>query len=412
MLVANASYAFALGAFLINIRNTDINSKIEEIVVIYDGDFDIEGLNKIDNRLKFVRYTLNDWCTELSDRKEFGYNEKAIKRYSHLTFAKHKIFELLEESERVIYSDLDILLRGNLAELAEIDADILWRDGAKFVDKFARAQKGAPLLDINCDKDTPAPNGGLIVVRDSIDYKKAYNEAVSYMRRYIPYMTATVDEQIFAYVAVKMKLNQKTLSKYRYNVLPHFCRSESRLIHFMGAAKPWNDLMLQALFPDWRNNYEIFNALTDGKYHSDKICFDDFSIGKLVQKNINLDRWERLFRENYLILPKDLHIDTVFSSHNLRLNFDSDVYFEILYIGGVESTVCRVCVNIKKLNIVTEAFYEELKKIEGIESSDACGGFLKLYSKKIRVWQLNELFEHLHKQTEKVRLLSSIVNRE
>lgn len=52
MLVANASYAFALGAFLINIRNTDINSKIEEIVVIYDGDFDIEGLNKIDNRLK------------------------------------------------------------------------------------------------------------------------------------------------------------------------------------------------------------------------------------------------------------------------------------------------------------------------------------------------------------------------
>lgn len=86
MLVANASYAFALGAFLINIRNTDINSKIEEIVVIYDGDFDIEGLNKIDNRLKFVRYTLNDWCTELSDRKEFGYNEKAIKRYSHLAF--------------------------------------------------------------------------------------------------------------------------------------------------------------------------------------------------------------------------------------------------------------------------------------------------------------------------------------
>ncbi|MBR5733998.1 MAG: hypothetical protein IKX79_00465, partial [Desulfovibrionaceae bacterium] len=244
------------------------------IIVYTDFQDDplFQKVRAVNSRVEFIYYSRDDFFREFSIDKANTNIWNYIERYTHLCYIKLKIFELLARFRHVLFMDLDMYVRDNFDEIFTLDCDIAWRSGVTLFSKFSKSGldiKSVPYLS-GADQTTPAPNGGFILVNDSLDYEAIYQFSKDFFREYIGYFNSTIDEIVFAVAVLCKKLRLITLDRHIYNTPLQLFTEKTKIIHFIGReTKPWANLLFQRLFPGWLENYRRFAAQT--QIVSDKV---------------------------------------------------------------------------------------------------------------------------------------------
>ena len=204
------------------------------------GDFDVilfhSGIGEKDCRLlsailpcRFVRYRFPEPL-----RERIG--ETVLRNFSELTFSRYECFALLEEYERVVWLDADLLIRGDTSELPDL-----------CLSGIAMALERKPLR-INfrgeidgVDMERPFFNTGIFVLSRVLPGRES-------AREWLYEATARHAEQLV--MADQGILNLWLLDQgvEPDGILPHFNwfrhipgGGKAKILHTVGHRKPWTD---------------------------------------------------------------------------------------------------------------------------------------------------------------------------
>lgn len=222
----------------------------DDIVIFHEGINEEQQvhLNKI-VECKFIELSSKDFLKHVP--------KEQLELYSVATFFRFESFSLLDNYEKVIWSDVDVLYQKDISALA------------KFGDKTGYAATYAPspyMVENNFfelvneyNMFTPMINAGLFVISDKLkNYKQiqkwCYQSTIKYGKklRWLDQAILNIMVQEFDIEIERIDLNQfhchPTFKEYRKNAC---------IIHAHGLRKFWNDLEFQQLFPEWyKNNNE------------------------------------------------------------------------------------------------------------------------------------------------------------
>ena len=244
---------FALGAMIVGFLKHNQN---------YDGHFVVfhDGISQeqqdvfraVCSAISFRRFEEEAVRKRLAKVMEHQSASKIIDRYSHLYFAKFEIFDLLDEFERVIWMDVDMLVRGPLHDLWDFD-DFCWREIG--VDALSKQKKA-----FNCFSseigDVPfrSGNGGLIGVSGSARGKGPVvtQLAFEFFAEYVERSGLVHGDEFAPFlIAARNKCNVRALP------LDFNCPSattgaqNAKIVHAIGNDKFWNNHALKLAYPDW-----------------------------------------------------------------------------------------------------------------------------------------------------------------
>jgi len=214
------------------------------------SDFDVilfhSGIGEKDCRLlsailpcRFVSYSLPEVL-----RERMG--EAVLRNFSELTFSRYECFALLEEYERVVWLDVDLLIRGDTSELPG-----LCRNG------IAMALERLPLrfnfhgeID-GVDMERPFFNAGIFVLSRVLPGRKS-------AREWLYEATARHAEQLVMPDQGILNLWLLAHGVVPDSILPHFNwfrhvpgGERAKILHTVGHRKPWTDFRDRA----WNGDY-------------------------------------------------------------------------------------------------------------------------------------------------------------
>lgn len=405
VLNTNGKYLFACGTLIINIID-----KIENFdnIIVYYSDVPqehIESLKKIDKRILCEKVTLD------SLNKEFYENEKIIddstfvKRYTHLPFAKIKMFRLLEEYSQAIFLDLDMLVLDSLDDLLnDKHSNIIWRnDNQTIFDKISRHSKqNDKIKELELYKKITTPNGGLIILNRNFDFNEAFKIGKEFIKTSLAYHPFLIDELTFGYIAYKLNLKVNNVNGMFYNTFPNYLTSESKLPHFLGNFKPWLSETIQLIFPQWGKFYKKYCELTDNTNDNVKIYKNTY---QLIYENKYYNTWlpllssytfPKLLKVNldinkqFLEITYNISLKYYIKSHSLFNNFN--IYFDI-----DKKTTNNISEIIAQINILLDR-YKNLK-FENLPE------YLRLSSGDCPFHEITRKFSLFYKQTFVIRTI-------
>ncbi|WP_163764955.1 glycosyltransferase [Pelistega ratti] len=318
-------YTFALATILVNLRQQ--NSNVYDGIVVYHDGIDIEtqdALVKIESRITFVLYTLEDWQQDHTLHIDSKSQQNFLDRFSHLALSKYKIFEQLSAYRQVLLLDLDMVIYGDLSPLFNYHG-IAWRSEAPFIRKFGSRQNRPDYIGLDeVPQDHPAPNGGLIYLDDSMDGEVCLQEARHFINVFSSHFGSVLDELAFSWVAYHFNIPVTQLDHKIYNVLPRVVDKESVIVHFMGVEKPWNDELMQLSHPLWRQCY--YQANIDGIFDSDKVV--DFGAhGQILRKYANQNRWLAFLNSVSITYPTHLSVCLALDKERLDIVYDDSIFY-------------------------------------------------------------------------------------
>jgi len=269
--MVNSKYYFALGTTIVNILSL---TKKDLYFVVYEYDLTEQQKNFLieltNNKIRFIRYSFSDWMKE--HKLNTPDNARAIERYTHLAFSKHKIFELLKEYKKILFLDVDILILDGLDELFDEKGVVVTNSSLNYLETFKK-QMGVELFD-KIDKtpiksDDCTVNAGVLYVEDSCESDKLYATAVSFMSFCVNNAEPKtgLDELVFMYSCFANNIRPKRLSRSEYNTKFFQHGKFPKIVHFAGPCKPWNAASeWQLLYPDWYKYYTKWCELGGTSY--------------------------------------------------------------------------------------------------------------------------------------------------
>ena len=336
ILAANSKYLFALCEFLVNLQET--NNDLYDNVIVYYCDITNEEcrkIKKIENRVLFRPYSYEMFVKEHGEADSEN-GKEFIQRYSHLALARYIIFEQLEYYHKILYLDLDMLIRGDISELSDLRG-IDWRDT---IDDFKKKFR----LFIGSDEyehyirtgylpeesaEWRVPNGGLILITDDdgLDYRKCLSDGRDFISRFMNSYPMGIDEMALSYIAHKNNMNITSLPKDRYNTIPFWYGHDTKIVHFMIRDKPWKSSVMQMLFPEWMENYErVYNEYGISSTEVEK---KEYCLGQILYSNT----WTELFRDHDFVFPEGLKTDLSINSSMVRFYYSDKIYYYLKVKG-------------------------------------------------------------------------------
>lgn len=400
--IVNSSYRFALAATLINLQKT--NPNIYDRVIVYHDDLtvnDMAEFKKIEPKILFQEYSYDTWEKE-HKKPTTQLSQNFLNRYSHLAWSKYKVIEQLEYYDRVLYIDLDIVIRGDISELFEING-VAWRNGDSFHKKFSSKQKISNHPETqDIPNDYPSPNGGLFYISKVNNWKKCIQDGRDFLLKFMDFYDAGIDELVLAWIVYNNNITLTSLDYKKFNTFPQLHNFDTRITHFMGRDKPWNSELMQAIFPEWMLYHKQAYQIT--QFPTEKIV-EFNNPGALVKKKLNEQRWLSFLRDSKFIIPRTLNLDYVFENEWLILNHSKGIYYELKfdqYSGGF-----LVGLWIKENNLLDDKFLKDaLKNLSNHNSKvfkfleDHRG--LYIYSEKRSLEKIQPMFDYFYKNTIKL----------
>ncbi|PTE16599.1 glycosyltransferase [Pseudogemmobacter blasticus] len=255
------NYAFAAGALLASILARD--PAFDATVVIYhDGlpEDQQAAFLRLWPRCRFLPFTAADVAKRLGVTVDDARVAPYLAHFSPLVLTKLELPALLDEYERVIWLDADILVRGPLAPLWDFDC-LAWRplpEGA-----FARREKVLSVFrHLDLDPAVPLLNGGVIgVSRRFLDR----GGSVGLIHRMAAHLVEQAPPSQIAempwYLAAASLHLPVTAWPMRFNhpVMTGGVE-DALLVHAIGPHKFWNATPLMQLFPDWATHQATWVA--------------------------------------------------------------------------------------------------------------------------------------------------------
>lgn len=410
VLNTNGKYLFACGTMILNIMD-----KIENFdnIIVYYSDVPqehIESLKKIDKRIICEEVTIESLNREFYNDENIIVNSIFVKRYTHLPFAKIKIFNLLKEYSQVIFFDLDMLILDSINDILNKKYfDIIWRnDNQTIYDKISRyATQNDKIDELDLYKKITTPNGGLIIVNRNFNYNEAFNIGKNFIRTCLSHHPFLIDELTFGYIAYKLKLSVNNVNGRIYNTFPNYLTSESKLPHFLGNFKPWQSETIQLLFPQWGKYYKKYCELTENRDDNIKVYEN---IYKLIYNDKYYNTWISLI--NSYDFPKSLKINSDINKQILEITYNNSLKYYIkshflfnsfsIYLDIDKLAINNITDLISQINILLSTFKN--LKFENFPE------YLRLSAGDYSFHEVSGKFSLFYKQTFTIRAFLENIN--
>ena len=179
----------------------------------------------------------------------------SLRYFSPMVFCKYECFSLLNEYDRVIWTDYDVIINSDLKELKEESRGplqlIRW-DGI-LRDKFKGNIPAELTEKYDMEAHTAVNTPILVLTRDIGDYGAYYRWCMEHTRKYAANLNMP-EECIFSLLIQEFKLPVYGLEKDRYALHYKGGDEHADIDHAVGQPKFWNGLhhdRWQAYYEDW-----------------------------------------------------------------------------------------------------------------------------------------------------------------
>ena len=340
-LFANKKFLFALGTFILNLK--DKFPKYDYIIIRHQdfSEEDMENIRKIEDKVIFEKYDRNDFCKEFNFSEEQIANIHAIQRFTVLGITRFNFIKYLRKFRTVILFECDMLLTNDISELLTRDYNIAWKtDGGTIASKInytgvsPEIVQKLPVYDIY--KKAITPNAGFIVINDNFDYEKAYSTAFEYVKKYFLIHPFLIGEYTFGYIKHVLNLNLHEVDPQIFNVTPENVTLHTKLIHFFAEYKPWSKEYIQYAFRQWIDYYFKYVEIT--RCPSDLVTIFENIGQRYIKLAYTKERWLRVFNSGFtyprdLILQPTLNRAVLSFKYNNRIGYDIDtpIFLDELY---------------------------------------------------------------------------------
>lgn len=332
LLLTNENYVFACGAFLCNIIEKMPN--FAEAIVMHDGisEESAQSLGSLDPRIKLTKYIRADILNDFPFLTNDLLNTTYFRRFSILTSIKFIAFKLLNNYDKLVFMDTDMLLLDDMKVILENNSyNVAWKqDTANIQTKlYYSGWKG----DANIIKDYghyTTPNGGFFIVNNNFDYIEAYNKAVYFFERSCKYHPGSIIEPILGYVCNNLGLKVLNVDPNIYNVIPHYFNPDSKLLHFLLNFKPWSHEATQHAYPQWLEYYKKFTTHAGKEFSQVKIFPEK---GRRIFGSACSDIWSNFLAS--VSIPETFTPPVKLDTAAIRIYCDPCVYFRFSLDWGM-----------------------------------------------------------------------------
>lgn len=294
LLTINEKFVFAAGTLIQNI-NYISPGLVDNYIIYHDGlsESSRNALINLDSRVCLKSYSIDDWAQDIGiesihkERSEHAVKlKKAVERFSLSPLVRWKVFEELKEYKKILYLDVDVLIRQDISPLFNHEG-FLWRQTAhKLGQRFTKDFLDSDIIK-DVDPSASVPNGGMIMVSDQSPYEEMLSFSKKIFRKYIFNMTHAFDEIIFSWLASKYNVPLKLVNGRVYNATPGNVTLDTALIHTLGPYKIWNDFELNCFFYDWNVHYRkwISSGGVSSPFQLERRDgYSEFQPGKIINK--------------------------------------------------------------------------------------------------------------------------------
>ncbi len=244
----------AMGTLAINIREI-VPDLADELIVFHDG-IKIKEQQIIQDiyPAKFYKYKFP--LGFLSMRRN-----RSLRYFSPMIFCKYECFRLLEEYERVIWTDYDVVILKDLYELLENTSSFqIVEDNAPLKRMFLPNMNKADLADYDLDQKgvcTPI----FVVTKELGNYMELYRWCIDSTPKYAAYIDLP-EQCIISMMVQKFRLPYFNLSNQKYALHPRDYDGKASIIHAYGRPKFWEGLYNEK----WEEYYERWIELGGSEY--------------------------------------------------------------------------------------------------------------------------------------------------
>lgn len=243
----------AIGVLALNIKKV-IPDFADELIVFHDGICKKD--QKIINQIFPTKFCEFRFPVSFLDKRK----NANIRYFSPMVFCKYECFRLLEQYERVVWTDYDIVILKDISELLKSDAGLQiveereplktrFKDDGKCVQKEYNLEKHGV--------STPL----FVLTRNIGDYKKYYTWCIENTKKYMAYINLP-EQCIISMLIQKFEIEYETILDEKYALHPRLYDGKASIVHAYGRPKFWEGLENE----EWDKYYQQWISLGGSRY--------------------------------------------------------------------------------------------------------------------------------------------------
>ena len=404
------NYVDILANVLIGLNKN--SKKFWDDIIVYHDDVSLEDQELINQIVpcKFIKFSSNNFAKYVP--------ESQMKTYSIAMFFRYECFNLLNDYQKVIWSDVDVLYQKDISDIlqyANKSGLALTRTNDYIVENNFYE------LIPEYDMFTPLYNSGLIVFSDKMkNYQSAaewcYKNTAQYAK-----VLRWPDQGIINLLVQEFKIDVEEIDLLKYHCHPSVTKSikAASIIHAHGTKKFWNNLEYKKKFPEWYENQKIWTKIKNEAeskislkkplvsvlmstydrydYLEESVnsilnqTYQNFELIVVLEKCKNQDKIEKIlksFKDSRIVIVKN----------QAKLGFAASLNV------GIESAKGKYIARMDDDDIsLPERLYKQVEYLEKNPEVGVCGSKAQFFMKSHDVWD----FLPTDSEEIKVRMLSS-----
>lgn len=247
------SYSFAAANVIMGLNQYSQSLMEACDVIIYSNDLSEKNkmlLRQLHSNTYFLNMVFPESWSDILTHK------KTIK-WGNYVLCKYFGFFLIQNYEKVLHLDADMLIRGDISDLFEITGELAWR---KTLAWDADENFSSILPD---GAHIHAGSGGLLYFTDKLkkyDINErtildAYNTTKDLKR-------GGIDETVIDWIVFKKGIRLTEVDEAVYNTPARIAKQQTKILHFLDSMhvsmKPWKNLAAFLYYEDWAQNYQCW----------------------------------------------------------------------------------------------------------------------------------------------------------
>ncbi len=245
-----------MAVLALNIRDVCPNLA-DKLIIFHDG---IEGKDQkliqsiFPTEFRYFSFNLPQSVYE---------SNSSIRYFSQMVFSKFQCFELLNEYDRVIWTDYDVVINHDLEELKDESRgglQLIMSEGTLRY-KFKEDMPEDFLRKYDMESDAGVSTPLLVLTKEIGDYNKYYEWCVSTTKKYAQYLNMP-EEGIFSLLVQEFKIPLYPLPKPCYALHYRSDAADAAIHHAIGQPKFWNGLSNEK----WNGYYSQWLRMGGTKY--------------------------------------------------------------------------------------------------------------------------------------------------
>lgn len=244
----------AMGVLAINIKEI-LPDLADELIIFHDGISKRE--QEIIHNIYPTRFCEYRFPIDFASKRK----NRSLRYFSDMVFCKYECLRLLEEYDRVIWTDYDVLILKDLKELLKSNIGLqIVEDSGLLKRMFLPNVNEIDLSEFDLQKKgvcTPL----FVMTKNIGDYHEYYNWCIKNTQKYAAYIDLP-EQCIISMLVQKYDISYENLPDKKYALHPRDYDGKASIMHAYGRPKFWEGLYNEK----WMEYYKYWIQLGGSEY--------------------------------------------------------------------------------------------------------------------------------------------------